>query len=343
MTDSEPSNSPPRDAHAARPKGKKRRGGRSSDQPFTINFPNVALLHQARVTAMQALYEADLTDHELNDILQHMGVPKRAEMTAWFREIHAAAHRAVESIEVLARAVDRDALDGQEGVAEELTQFNAASRAVLDELVSEKDEPDGEAVDPWLASVEKQVVARLRRILSSHRDGVEAALHTMDHVEQGDATLELLHLDRKPGVRAGAEPSAAGGLGVLGKLSSAARKSVDEILDPAEQQSLGHQLEMLRHADRLARGVESHLSQIDPYIEKAAPAFPMPQLASVDRVVLRLAVYELLHEPKVPLKVAINEAVEIAKRYGGPNSGKFVNGVLRTIAESMESDRAGAS
>lgn len=93
------------------------------------------------------------------------------------------------------------------------------------------------------------------------------------------------------------------------------------------------------HAARLARGAEAKLDEIDPHIEKAAPAFPMPQLASIDRVVLRLAVYELLFEPEVPFKAAINEAVEIAKRYGGPNSGRFVNGVLRTISESLPASR----
>ncbi len=93
------------------------------------------------------------------------------------------------------------------------------------------------------------------------------------------------------------------------------------------------------HAERLARGVRAKEREIDPHIEKAAPAYPMAQLASIDRAVLRVAVYELLFEPKVPFKAAINEAVEIAKRFGGPNSGKFVNGVLRTISEGLAAAR----
>lgn len=93
------------------------------------------------------------------------------------------------------------------------------------------------------------------------------------------------------------------------------------------------------HAARLARGVRSRQAEIDPHIEKAAPAYPMPQLASIDRAVLRVAVYELLYEPKVPFKAAINEAVEIAKRFGGPNSGRFVNGVLRTVSERIAAAR----
>jgi len=89
------------------------------------------------------------------------------------------------------------------------------------------------------------------------------------------------------------------------------------------------------HAIRLARGVHERLAEIDPYITDAAPAFPIPQLASIDRSVLRLAVYELLFERDVPYRAVINEAVEIAKRFGGPSSGRFVNGVLGTIVDRI--------
>lgn len=89
------------------------------------------------------------------------------------------------------------------------------------------------------------------------------------------------------------------------------------------------------HAVRLVRGVHDRLAEIDPYITDAAPAFPMPQLASIDRSVLRLAVYELLFERDVPYRAVINEAVEIAKRFGGPSSGRFVNGVLGTIVDRI--------
>ncbi len=93
---------------------------------------------------------------------------------------------------------------------------------------------------------------------------------------------------------------------------------------------------------RLVRGVQERLTEIDPYITDAAPAFPIPQLASIDRSVLRLAVYELLFERDVPYRAVINEAVEIAKRFGGPSSGRFVNGVLGTIVDRIpESPSAG--
>lgn len=93
------------------------------------------------------------------------------------------------------------------------------------------------------------------------------------------------------------------------------------------------------HAIALVQGVTTHLDEIDPVIQAAAPQFPVAQLAIVDRNVLRLAIYELHHAPDVPYKVVINEAVEIAKRFGGPNSGKFVNGVLGTISRQLPPER----
>lgn len=89
------------------------------------------------------------------------------------------------------------------------------------------------------------------------------------------------------------------------------------------------------HTLRLARGVNARIVEVDPYIASAATAFPIPQLASIDRSVLRLAVYELLFERDVPFRVVINEAVEIAKRFGGPSSGRFTNGVLGTIVDRI--------
>lgn len=88
---------------------------------------------------------------------------------------------------------------------------------------------------------------------------------------------------------------------------------------------------------RLVNGVISHLPEIDKVIEKAAPEWPLNQIAAVDRNVLRLGIYELFYADKkeVPPKVAINEAIEVAKNYGGPNSPKFVNGVLGTVYREM--------
>jgi N utilization substance protein B len=91
------------------------------------------------------------------------------------------------------------------------------------------------------------------------------------------------------------------------------------------------------HVERLVRGVLSHQLEIDPLIHAAAPAFPLAQLAAVDRNILRLAIYELMFEPEVPPRVAINEAVELAKHFGGDNSGRFVNGVLGTVGARIAS------
>jgi transcription antitermination protein NusB len=97
------------------------------------------------------------------------------------------------------------------------------------------------------------------------------------------------------------------------------------------------------HVDRLVRGAIDQREEIDQYIGDAAPAFPVNQLPAVDRNVLRLAIYELLSEPDVPRKAAINEAVELAKRFGGMNSGRFVNGVLGTVTDRLTAEQPNAS
>jgi N utilization substance protein B len=96
------------------------------------------------------------------------------------------------------------------------------------------------------------------------------------------------------------------------------------------------------HVDRLVRGAIDKRAQIDKYIGEAAPAFPVNQLPAVDRNVLRLAIYELLSEPDVPRKAAINEAVELAKRFGGMNSSRFVNGVLGTVTDRINAEQTNA-
>ena len=89
---------------------------------------------------------------------------------------------------------------------------------------------------------------------------------------------------------------------------------------------------------RLVNGIIEHINELDAIITKAAPEWPLEQIAVIDRNVLRVGLYELLYaDPdEVPPKVAINEAIEIAKNYGGPNSGKFINGVLGTVYKQMQ-------
>jgi len=89
---------------------------------------------------------------------------------------------------------------------------------------------------------------------------------------------------------------------------------------------------------QLVTGVVANLKEIDEIIAKAAPQWPLEQISIIDRNVLRIGIYELLYGDKaaVPPKVAINEAIELAKSFGGENSGKFINGVLGTVYKEIE-------
>ena len=82
----------------------------------------------------------------------------------------------------------------------------------------------------------------------------------------------------------------------------------------------------------LVSGVIQYQSEIDLAIQKFAPAWPLDQIPLVDRNILRLAIFEILFDNEVSVKVAINEAVELAKRFGSDNSAKFVNGVLGSVS-----------
>lgn len=88
---------------------------------------------------------------------------------------------------------------------------------------------------------------------------------------------------------------------------------------------------------KILKGVTDHIKEIDNIIAKAAPEWPLDKIAIIDRNILRVGLYELLYaDPnEVPPKVAINEAIEIAKNYGGPNAARFINGVLGTIYREL--------
>ena len=91
-----------------------------------------------------------------------------------------------------------------------------------------------------------------------------------------------------------------------------------------------------KFVETLVNGVLKEQKAIDKKIQPIAPDWPIEQIARVDRNILRLGVYELLHQAKiVPPKVAINEAVELAKAFGSDNSSKFVNGVLGTAYRTL--------
>jgi len=102
------------------------------------------------------------------------------------------------------------------------------------------------------------------------------------------------------------------------------KRNIGEFASGMEDPSFIHQL---------VDGTIKHIKEIDQIIEKAAPQWPLEQVAIVDRNVLRVGLFELLFgkRDEVPPKVAINEAIELAKSFGGESSGKFVNGVLGTV------------
>ena len=89
-------------------------------------------------------------------------------------------------------------------------------------------------------------------------------------------------------------------------------------------------------AQRLGRGISGRLAMLDEIISDLAPEWPIDQIASVDRNILRIAVHELLFEADIPPKVAINEAVELAKKFGSDSSPRFVNGVLGSLASKQQ-------
>jgi N utilization substance protein B len=89
-------------------------------------------------------------------------------------------------------------------------------------------------------------------------------------------------------------------------------------------------------ARELARGVYNNQEELDSLIGRYAPEWPVDQIAIIDRNILRMAIYELLIGRDTPVKVAINEAVELAKTFGSDSSGRFVNGVLGTLVAKEE-------
>lgn len=95
--------------------------------------------------------------------------------------------------------------------------------------------------------------------------------------------------------------------------------------------------------EELVHGVAKHEKELDAALGPIAPEWPIEQIARIDRVVLRIGLYELRHAKDVPPKVVINEAVELAKAFGSENSSKFVNGVLGTALRLSDGGEAAAS
>lgn len=92
--------------------------------------------------------------------------------------------------------------------------------------------------------------------------------------------------------------------------------------------------------ERLVRGVNKHAKKLDDELQPIAPEWPIDQIARMDRVILRMGLYELTYEKSVPPKVVINEAVELGKAFGSENSSKFINGVLGTALRQKTGEPA---
>ena len=84
----------------------------------------------------------------------------------------------------------------------------------------------------------------------------------------------------------------------------------------------------------LVQGVSEHQEELDALVGRYAPEWPVDQIAIIDRNILRMAIYEILMRDDTPVKVAINEAVELAKEFGSDSSGRFVNGVLGSLVSA---------
>ena len=98
--------------------------------------------------------------------------------------------------------------------------------------------------------------------------------------------------------------------------------------------------ETLRFARQLALGTVEHLADIDARIEHHARGWTLARMAHVDRNVLRLSVFEIVYLPDVPNSVAVDEAVDLAKKYSTAESGRFVNGILGNLVRSVEEEQA---
>lgn len=110
---------------------------------------------------------------------------------------------------------------------------------------------------------------------------------------------------------------------------------IDFVLD----RNIARYEEMVDDVDfvrQLVHGVTKQAEKLDAALQPVAPEWPIDQIARMDRLVLRIGLYELENEADVPPKVVINEAVELAKAFGGDNSSKFINGVLGTLLRTKE-------
>ena len=125
------------------------------------------------------------------------------------------------------------------------------------------------------------------------------------------------------------------------------RQSQDpSLLEEILKRRIKHRRRELGNAEftiNLIQGVIDKQEKLNNLIRPTAPQRPLAEIPAIDRHILQIGVYELYYSQQIPPKVAINEAVELAKQYGGSNSSKFINGVLGTIYRQLQETESGRS
>ncbi len=115
-------------------------------------------------------------------------------------------------------------------------------------------------------------------------------------------------------------------------------KNIQASAEILEEEGVSYDDELTKF---LVDGVREHIDEIDKIVEECAPDWPLDKIAKIDLVILRIAIFEILFGKKTPTKVAIDEAVEIAKEFGNETSHKFINGVLGTVVEKYLPEQKG--
>jgi len=111
---------------------------------------------------------------------------------------------------------------------------------------------------------------------------------------------------------------------------------IEEAMETTLAEATDMDEEIRNYAAQLVRGVWGQRDKLDKQIQSVATNWTIERMAAIDRNLIRMALYEILHVPDVPYRVAINEAVELAKEYGTTESRRFVNGVLGALVRKMQ-------
>ncbi|MBQ4258399.1 MAG: transcription antitermination factor NusB [Clostridia bacterium] len=111
------------------------------------------------------------------------------------------------------------------------------------------------------------------------------------------------------------------------------RETVDDVIEGAAE---ARSVTVSAFARKLAKGVEENEKEIDAILKNSLKGWQLSRISNVAHAILQIAIYEMIHEESVPLRVSINEAVELSKKYGDTEDAKFVNGVLASVTKEME-------